>query len=255
LIRNRKVLLIGGTGNLGSSIIESKVFRNLDSPSKRSLNLLKRSSISRFLKNGYHLIINCAAISRMKECEKNPYKAIKVNIFGTMNLIKEIINYEVNFKKQVKLIHISTDGVYPSTKGNYSENSPLKPYNVYGWTKLGSEFIVKTLKNYVLIRTRFFDKSNIRFDTAATDIFTSMIEVKNLVKEIKFISLTNFNGIINIGEKKKSDFANYKKFKYNIKPCKRKDIVKNLTFKIATDASMKLNKLNKLKKKLWKKFR
>ena len=125
MIRIRKVLLIGGTGNLGSSIIKSKVFRNLDSPSKRSLNLLKRSSISRFLKNGYHLIINCAGIARMKECEKNPFKAIEVNIFGTLNLIKELINYETNFKKQVRLIHISSDGVYPSTKGNYSENSPL----------------------------------------------------------------------------------------------------------------------------------
>ena len=31
-------------------------------------------------------------------------------------------------------------------------------------------------------------------------------------------------------------------------------IVKNLTFKIAIDASMKLNKLSKLKKKLWKKL-
>ena len=44
-------------------------------------------------------------------------------------------------------------------KGNYFENSRLSPYNVYGWTKLGSEIIIKTLNEYVIIRTRFFDKN------------------------------------------------------------------------------------------------
>ena len=74
-----------------------------------------------------------------------------------------------------------------------------------------------------------------------------MMEVQNLVKEIKYISTKNFNGIINIGEKRKSDFENYKKFKSNIEPCKRKDIMKNLSFKIARDASMNLSKFKKLK--------
>ena len=110
------------------------------------------------------------------------------------------------------------------------------------------------LENYVVIRTRFFDKTKIRFNTAATDIFTSMIEVKDLVKEIKNISLTDFIGIINVGERRKSDFVNYKKFKKNIIPCKRKDIVKNLGFKIAKDASMNLNLLKRIKSKSWKKF-
>ena len=89
--------------------------------------MLKRTDIRKFLKKKYHLIINCAAIGRMRECEKNPLKAIRVNIFGTLNLIKEILNFENNYKKKINLIHISTDGVYPSIKGNYSEKSKLKP--------------------------------------------------------------------------------------------------------------------------------
>ena len=100
---------------------------------------------------------------------------------------------------------------------------------------------------------RFFDKTKIRFNTAATDIFTSMIEVKDLVNEIKNISSTKFIGVINVGGRPKSDFVNYKKFKKNIMPCKRKDIVKNLGFKIAKDASMNLNLLKRLKGTSWKK--
>ena len=110
-----------------------------------------------------------------------------------------------------------------------------------------AEYNVQNLSNYIIIRTRFFDKTKIRFNTAATDIFTSMIEVQDLVKEIKYMSLKNFNGVINIGGKRRSDFENYKKFKSNIKPCKRKDIIKDLSFKIARDASMNLNIFKKLK--------
>ena len=248
LEKTKKALLIGGAGTLGSSIIRSKIFKKLDYPKKEKLNLLNKASIRKFLKKNYNLIINCAAIARVKECKKNPSKSIEVNIIGTSNLINEILYYEKKNKKKIKLIHISTDGVYPSTAGEYRENSALRPYNVYGWTKLWSENFVKLLKNYIIIRTRFFDKKNIRFKTAATDIFTSMIEVGTLVQEIKYISLIKFNGIVNVGKERTSDFANYKKYKLSIKPCKRKDIIKNLNFKIAKDASMNLNLLKKLKK-------
>ena len=245
---SNKILLIGGNGVLGKSIIKSKYFKNLDSPKKNNLNLLDSLSIEKFLKKKYNLIINCAAVARMKECEKNPLKAIKVNIIGTSNLVREIIKYENELKKKIKLIHISTDGVYPSTNGNYSEKSKLKPYNIYGWTKMHAEYNVQNLSNYIIIRTRFFDKTKIRFNTAATDIFTSMIEVRKLVKKIKYLSLTNFIGVINIGDTRRSDYSNYIKFKKDIKPCKRVDIIKNLNFDIAKDASMNLGLFKKLKR-------
>ena len=243
-----KVLLIGGSGNLGSTIKKSKLFKQIDCPKKKNLNLLKKATIKKFLKKNYSIIINCAAMARMKECEKKPNKAFNVNVIGTLNLVKEINNYKEAYKKNIRLIHISSDAVYSSTKGNYSEKSILKPYNFYGWTKLCSELIVKKLKNYVVIRTRFFNKKNIRFNTAATDIFTSMIEVKDLAKQIKKIASNKFIGIINVGNKRKSDFENYKNYKKSIKPCLRKDIIKNLNFKIAKDASMNLSVLKRMKK-------
>ena len=76
-----------------------------------------------------------------------------------------------------------------------------------------------------------------------------MIEIQDLVKEIKNISKKSFTGVINVGNKRKSDFDNYRIFKPSIKPCKRKDILKTLNFKIAKDASMNLDLLKKIKKK------
>ena len=153
-------------------------------------------------------------------------------------------------KKKIKFIHISSDGVYPSIKGNYSENSSLGPYNVYGWTKLSSEFIARFIDKHVIIRTRFFNKEKIKFKKSADDIFTSNIEVKDLVKEIKMISLKKFTGTVNVGEKRHSDYDAYKKFKIKLKRCKRKDIIKHLNVDLAKDSSLNLNLFNKIKKNL-----
>ena len=78
LLRAKKILLVGGSGALGSQIIKSRSFKNLDFPPKKNLNILKRATISRHIKKGYDLVINCAAMARMKDCEKNPIKAINV---------------------------------------------------------------------------------------------------------------------------------------------------------------------------------
>jgi len=251
LSKNKKILLIGGSGNLGSSIIKSKLFKNLFSPKKRDLNILDRKSIKNIInKHKFELIINCAAMARIVDCEKNKSKAINVNIKGTYNLVKEIFDYEKRSNKKIKLIHISSDGVYPSDKGNYSEKSLLGPYNIYGWTKLASEFIVKLLDKHVIIRTRFFDKKLLKFKKSANDIFTSSIEVHDLVKKIKIISSKNFYGVINVGSKRHSDFDEYNKYIQNLKICKRKDIMKGVKVNLAKDSSMNLNLFNKIKKNI-----
>ena len=40
LKKNKKILLIGGSGILGSAIINSKKFKNLDYPSKKKLDVI-----------------------------------------------------------------------------------------------------------------------------------------------------------------------------------------------------------------------
>ena len=91
----KKILLIGGSGSLGAAIVRSGHFRNLHFPSKKKLNILNKKSIRKILKqNNFYLIINCAAMARIVDCEKNISKAIEVNIGGTYNLVKEILIYE-----------------------------------------------------------------------------------------------------------------------------------------------------------------
>ena len=245
-----KILLIGGSGNLGSEIIKSNLFNNIVAPSKKKLNILFTDQIRNILhRYSPKIIIHCASLARMKKCEKDKAKAINNNIFGTFNLVKQILEFQQTKKKKIKLIYISSDAVYPSTKGNYKETSKLGPYNVYGWTKLSAEFLVKILSDYMIIRTRFYIKKKINYKYSASDIFTSQIDIQQLPKYIKFLLKENYNGEINVGGKKISDFKLYKKIRPKLKAFKRKNLIRNLKFEIAKDASLNLKNFYKIKKK------
>ena len=246
LLKSNKLLIIGGSGNLGKALKKNSFFKKSYFPTKKKLNLLNKFQIDKFLtKNKINIIINTAALARMKDCEKNKSLANKINVIGCKNLVS-LISYKY---KDIKLIHISTDGVYPSIKGNYKETSKLKPYNYYGKTKLKAEYIVKRLKNHLIIRTRFFNKNKIKFNTAAADSFSSAIEVTKLVNIIKILIKKNISGVLNVGGKKISDYLLYKKYKKNIKKCKRSEIQNKMNFRISIDASLNCDLLNKVMKK------
>ena len=150
---------------------------------------------------------------------------------STKDLLYHLLKYEFN-------VH--------STRGNYKETDNLKSYNYYGWTKIQGEKAIKKLNSYTIIRTRFFNKYKIKFNYAAVNIYTSSIEVRKLVKYLNRIIKKKFKGVLNVGGKRVSDFEKYNKYKKNIKPCDKSKIFNNLDLKLATDASLNLEKFNKL---------
>ncbi len=241
------VLLLGGSGTLGSKIIKSKLFPNLKYPKKKILNILNKKQIENYLiKKKINLVLHCAALARVKDCEFNKNKAKKINIIGTLNIVKSILKIQKMKKKDIKLVFISSDAVYASTKGNYKETDKTNPYNFYGLTKLKGEKIVKKLKNYIIIRTRFFDKRKIPFKYSAINIYTSSLEVNKLVKYISILIKKKFQGTINVGGPKISDYKQYKKYKKSLDPCDKSKILNELNFKIATNASLNISKLKKV---------
>jgi len=240
------ILLTGGSGNLGSEIIKSKKFNNLLFPSKKKLNITNFFNVKDFLiKNNINKIIHCACLARMKECEKFKKKAFFINVKGTKNFVEVINKYHL----KIRFIYISSDAVYSGKNGNYSEKSICKPVNYYGLTKYLAEKEVKKLKNYLIIRTRFFNKKRIKFKYSAIDSFSSTLEVSKLIKYIKYLTNLNYIGTLNVGSKKISDYNAYKKFK-KIKPCLRNRIISKLNFKISSDASMNCKNFRRIFNKI-----
>ena len=238
----KKILLTGSSGKLGQTIKNSGLFPPLLTPSHSTLDLTKPLTLETYFKeNEFDAIIHCAALARMAECETNPVQAIHTNLIGTGHLVKETLLRESGSSSTIRFIHISTDGVYPGTRGRYSEKDGVLPYNRYGWTKLGAECAVNLLSNFCIIRTNFFDPTNIRFSQSAVDIYNSKISLDELVKAIKTLLESDFVGTLNIGSERESDYTRYKKFKPEITSCRQEEIFKTTPVKIASDSSLDIS--------------
>ena len=236
------LLIIGSNGQLGSELKKKKYLNKFKkiTPSKKDLDLNNSKQIQNFFKkNKIDVIINCAAIADMNYCEKFPKIAIKNNINGIFNLMSILKKYKIY------LIHISSDAVYPSTKGNYSEKSSLEPYNVYGWTKLAAEYLSRMNTNTLVVRTRFFNCKKIQFKTAPNKIFSSSIKIEKLCVVIEKLIHKKLIGIINVGEKKISNYSLYKKYT-KIELDNSLSFTKKIKFKYPVDASLNCLKLQKI---------
>ncbi|NQT06823.1 MAG: sugar nucleotide-binding protein [Candidatus Omnitrophica bacterium] len=244
-MKQKNILLTGGSGKLGKAIISSGVFPSIKAPSHKALDITDAVKVSRFFKtNKINVVIHAAAKARMAECEKDPIGALRVNIIGTSNLVSEILKS----RRIIRFIYISTDGVYCGNKGNYSEASGLMPYNKYGWAKLGGECAVTLLPNHCIIRTSFFDPKKISFKDAARDMYSSKVDINCLVDALRVMVEKRYVGVVNIGSKKSSDYDKYKRYKPGIGSCRFKDIRKNLSFNIARDSSLDTKLWKRLKK-------
>lgn len=154
------------------------------------------------------LIINCAAITQLDFLEKNPQLAFSVNADGAKNVAT------VSKRNKIRLVHISTDGVFDGKRGMYSEEDIPNPINVYAKSKAEGEKLVReNSDNHVIIRTNFygFDKND-RFlfnwilnmlkqhkqIVGFSDVIFTPLEVSNLSEMIKEISMKSYCGIIHL---------------------------------------------------------
>ena len=147
---NSKVLVIGAYGQVGSEIrsIQDKLNFSFHFPTSKELNLLTLDSFEDYLDHGkYDLVINLAAYTDVELSEKNREKANIIN-----NLSLGIIAKETN-KKNIGLIHASTDYVFGDGGGPYNSKDKKSPINFYGHTKsLGEDLILQEHKRSMIIR-------------------------------------------------------------------------------------------------------
>ena len=144
----KKIVVTGGSGRFGKVLKKNTFFKKSYFPTKNQLNILSTKSIKKYLTSKKpKILIHLAALSRpMNIHDKNISKSIDLNIIGTANIVK------ICSELKIKLIYFSTNYVYPSTKGNYVEESPLLPINNYAWSKLGGESAVQLYKNSLILR-------------------------------------------------------------------------------------------------------
>jgi len=97
------------------------------------------------------LVIHTAALANLEACERNPELAYLLNAELPGHLAWHLR------KMGVPLVHISTDGIFDGTKGDYSEIDMLNPLNTYAHSKLkGEENVSSENKEALIARAVFF---------------------------------------------------------------------------------------------------
>ncbi len=195
----KKILVTGGNGRFAQELrkINSRynfIFRN-----KKELNILSLNSIKNNIKKFKpSSILHLAGLSRpMSIHESDIKKSIDLNIIGTSNIVK------ICSDQNLKLIFFSTSYVYPGNKGNYKENDPIRPWNNYGWSKVGGEAAVQMYKNSLIIRACMTEKPFLHTH-AYSNVKSNFIFHDKFIK--LFLKIINKKGIINIGGKSQTIF-------------------------------------------------
>ena len=158
-----KVWIAGSGSQVGTAIneviepLEMEVF-NTD---QDELDITDADSVINFGEiNRPDIIINCAAITDLSECETNPEVAYKVNALGARNLC--IVARKIG----AKIVQLSTDDVFDGTSEiPYTEFDETNPVTVYGKSKKAGENYVKefTHKHFIIRSSWVYAKQGKNF--------------------------------------------------------------------------------------------
>jgi dTDP-4-dehydrorhamnose reductase len=97
---------------------------------------------------GTEAVIHLAAMTHVDDCEVETERAWAVNAEGTRHVA------EAASEAGARLVYLSTDYVFDGTKqGEYMEDDPPKPINVYGKSKLEGERHARTVPGSAIVRT------------------------------------------------------------------------------------------------------
>ena len=151
-----KVLILGGKGMLGNMVVhvlskQKKIVIKSTSSNKTPNYILFNiekgiESLEKILKkdDSFDYIINCIGILNSSINENDPqsvHRAICINALFPHELAK--LAQEIG----VRVIQISTDGVFTKNAGVCLEDSPRNCTDVYGWTKALGEVISPNFLN------------------------------------------------------------------------------------------------------------
>jgi len=93
-------------------------------------------------------VINCAAMTNVEGCEKDPLAAFAANAGGARNIAVAATAV------RARLVHVSTDYVFDGEKSSpYLEGDFPRPLNIYGSSKLAGEWAVRAEGEHIVVRT------------------------------------------------------------------------------------------------------
>jgi dTDP-4-dehydrorhamnose reductase len=128
-----RYLVTGGSGMLGTDLVAALAGRDVVALSHAQLDISNVDAV-RSAVEGFDVVINAAAYTRVDDAESNEPAAAMVNAVGAGNLAR------ATAASGALLVQISTDFVFDGTSTEpYDEDEPTHAISAYGRTKADGE--------------------------------------------------------------------------------------------------------------------
>ena len=148
----KKIWITGAEGHIGTALLDllEGVEYQLLPTDIEEVDIAKIDEVTQFVHvNRPDVVINCAGMTDVQECENNVDEAYRVNAIGVRNVA--LAANEVN----AKVIQISTDDVFDKeSRIPYNEFDNVHPRTIYGKSKeAGEKILTQLLNRFVIIRS------------------------------------------------------------------------------------------------------
>ena len=148
----KKIWITGAEGHIGTALLDllEGVEYQLLPTDIEEVDITKIDEVTQFVHvNRPDVVINCAGLTYVQECENNVDEAYRVNAIGVRNVA--LAANEVN----AKVIQISTDDVFDKeSRVPYNEFDNVHPRTIYGKSKeAGEKILTQLLNRFVIIRS------------------------------------------------------------------------------------------------------
>lgn len=158
-MEDKRVLVSGGAGFIGSHVTRSLLSRGADVHVLDNLHSGKREhvpdgagfsevdlrsdeAIDVVTNYSPDILVHLAALHYVPYCNDHPEETFDVNVMGTRRLLEAAQGEEVD-----KLVYTSSAAVYPPRDEAHSEDEAVGPTDVYGRTKLVGEELLRLHHN------------------------------------------------------------------------------------------------------------
>lgn len=196
-IKDKNILIIGGTGSWGSELVhqlvtehnpsEIRIFSRGEHKQVELRHKYKNNHKLKFIigdvrdaeavniaMTGVDIVFNLAALKHVPVCEENVWEAIQTNIHGVHNIVNSAIKHEVNI-----VVQVSTD-------------KAVDPLNLYGFTKGCAEKLI-TSANYSPAKPKKTNFVCVRAGNVLSTTGSVIPLFKYLIKTYNKVTITNEN--------------------------------------------------------------
>lgn len=149
----KSILITGGGGMLARALERVLAGRGVIATSlpRAACDITSEPAVRQAMqRHRPSILVNCAAHTKVDQCEDEPQLADAINGYAVGNLARAARDYGT------RLVHISTDCVFPGDgRKPYSPDDPVGPVSAYGRSKLLGETLLRRTDppGWAIVRT------------------------------------------------------------------------------------------------------